>query len=322
METKVEPLGESGSLDQNKATFLSSWKTFAENTTLHGLKNTLNNNKRNSFRRLIWIFLLCFSTVSFGYSVATCWLRFTSFPIHTVITNEIGKPENGMEFPAVTICNLNNVMKSKRDTADDDRRFTELGLNVSGCQETREVRGNMTCGQAIMCALYGLTMIPGCDNTTKQKLTKALMNSSMNEEEIYSKYGHDLFDLTSHLRRCEFRETEKKCTAKDFVSSITTDGLCFTYNSGLNNFSEPYRTKVAGPRLGLNILVDLQTNETTYKDESAIGLNVIIHAQRTFVNRLQGFNVMPGTHATIGVKLIKVKHKDIVNSVSFLTIIG
>ena len=230
----------------------------------------------------------------------------------------MSKPEDGMEFPAVTICNLNNVMRSKRDTADGDRRFTELGLNVSGCQETREVRGNMTCGQAFMCAFYGLTMIPGCDNTTKQKL----MNSSMNKEEIYSKYGHDLFDLTSSLRRCEFRGTEKKCTRKDFVSSITTDGLCFTYNSDLNNVPEAYRTKFAGPRLGLNILLDVQTNETTYYPESAIGLNVIIHAQRTVANRLQGFNVMPGTHATIGVKLIKVKHKDILNSISFLTITG
>lgn len=309
METKVEPLRESISLDQNKATFFPSWKTFAENTTLHGLKNTLSNNKRNSFRRLIWIFFLCASTVSFGYSVARCLMRFSSFPIHTISTNEISKPEDGMEFPAVTICNLNNVMKSKRDAADDDRRFTELGLNVSGCHETREVRGNMTCGQAFMCAFYGLKMIPGCDNTTKHKLTKALMNSSLNKEEIYSKYGHDLFDLTSNLRRCEFRETGKKCTPKDFVSSITTDGLCFTYNSGLNDFSEAYRTKVAGPRLGLNILLDVQTNETTYYPESAIGLNVIIHAQRTVVNRLQGFNVMPGTLATIGVKLIKVKRK-------------
>ena len=322
METKVEPLRESISLDQSKATFFPSWKTFAENTTLHGLKNTLSNNKRNSFRRLIWIFFLCASTVSFGYSVARSLLRFSSFPIHTILTNEISKPDDGMEFPAVTICNLNNVMKSKRDTADDDRRFTEFGLNVSGCHETREVRGNMTCGQAFMCAFYGLTMIPGCDNTTKQKLTKALMNSSMNQEEIYSKYGHDLFDLTSYLRRCEFRETGKKCTPKDFVSSITTDGLCFTYNSGLNNFSEAYRTTFAGPRLGLNILLDVQTNEATYYPESAIGLNVIIHAQRTVVNRLQGFNVMPGTHATIGVKLIKVKHKDILNLISFLTITG
>ena len=318
----MEPLRESISLDQSKATFFPSWKTFAENTTLHGLKNTLSNNKRNSFRRLIWIFFLCAFTVSFGYSVARCLLRFSSFPIHTILTNEMSKPEDGMEFPAVTICNLNNVMRSKRDTADGDRRFTELGLNVSGCQETREVRGNMTCGQAFMCAFYGLTMIPGCDNTTKQKLTKALMNSSMNKEEIYSKYGHDLFDLTSSLRRCEFRGTEKKCTRKDFVSSITTDGLCFTYNSGLNNVPEAYRTKFAGPRLGLNILLDVQTNETTYYPESAIGLNVIIHAQRTVANRLQGFNVMPGTHATIGVKLIKVKHKDILNSISFLTITG
>ena len=104
-----------------------------------------------------------------------------------------------MAFPAVTICNLNQVMKCKRDTPDEDKRFTEMELTVSGCHETCKVRGNMTCGQAFMCVQLRnwLNLVPGFDHTTQKKLKQAFKNASFNLEDIYRKYGHNLLELKS-----------------------------------------------------------------------------------------------------------------------------
>ena len=127
-------------------------------------------------------------------------------------------------------------------------------------------------------------------------------------EEFYTNYGHDLEGLTSQFRYCVF-EKRKNCSAKDFVPSVTKDGICYTFNSGQNN-AKLFRSKFAGPELGLNILLDVQTDEATFDlhvlGDLSSGLKVIIHDRKTLVNRLGGFNIIPGTQAMVGVKLINV----------------
>ena len=77
--------------------------------------------------------------------------------------------DDGSKFPAVTILNLNKFMKSKIDMSDDDENFEKMGLNISGCSETRAVRGNLTCGQASLCAYhdFGYVLVDNCSTTTR-----------------------------------------------------------------------------------------------------------------------------------------------------------
>ena len=81
------------------------------------------------------------------------------------------------------------------------------------------------------------------------------------------------------------------------------DGLCFTFNSGHNG--TVLHAILEGPELGLNIMLNTQTNESTISEFSN-GLKVILHDQKTYVNRHSGFNILPGTHASVAVKLRKV----------------
>ena len=71
-------------------------------------------------------------------------------------------------------------MKSKIDVADEDENFAKMGLNITGCSEIHQVRGNLTCGQALLCAYvwYGTVMINGCNETMQQNIIKALNHSS------------------------------------------------------------------------------------------------------------------------------------------------
>ena len=181
MPTQVKSASPSGGslqdrLDKEKQSFSSKWKTFTANTTLHGLRNVVEDN-RSKIRRIIWIIFLCGSTGYYFYFVFLCISKFIELPVQMIISQE-STLLSGMDFPAVTICNLNQVMKSKLDMADDDKRFTEMGLNITGCHETRAIRGNLTCGQALRCALSGLGEETGCDDTTRWKLSKAF-NSNL-----------------------------------------------------------------------------------------------------------------------------------------------
>ena len=121
----------------------SEWKVFASNTTLHGLGYTVQT-WLSIPRRATWLLFLCAAASAYTYNSTVSFEKFLSRPTKTVITQET--PTDGLRFLAVTICNLNKFMKSNIDMPDEDEKFIKMGLNISGCSETREVRGNLTCG--------------------------------------------------------------------------------------------------------------------------------------------------------------------------------
>ena len=287
----------------------SRWEAFAYCTTLHGLRHVFERGYSIA-KRVVWLILLSSASFSCLYLNSLCIKKFISKPIKTVISQET--PDGGLKFPAVTICNLNRFMKSKIDVADDDEKFEKMGLNISGCSEIRAVRGNLTCGQALLCAhaWFGTALVNGCNATRRQNIIDVLNRSSerlYNEEEFFTKYGHDMESM--FMLYCRFMH-DTVCSEKDFVPTLTSDGLCFTFNSGQNDTI--FHALLEGPELGLNIVLNAQTNESTISDFSN-GFKVILHDQNTFVSRHYGFNILPGAHALVAIKLRKV------SNVSFLS---
>ncbi|KAL9956696.1 hypothetical protein ACROYT_G038216 [Oculina patagonica] len=287
--------------DPGKSPNSSKWKNFATSTTLHGLRYVAESGRSLS-KRLIWLIFLCAATGAFVYLLSVSLNKYISRPIKTLIWQET--PTDGLIFPAVTICNLNMLMKSKLDIADEDEEFEKMRLNISGCSETRAVRGNLTCGQALLCAYawFGEAVVKGCNETIQQNILDVLNRTSgrlFNEEEFLTQYGHDMAGM--FVLYCRFN-IDIVCSAEDFVPHLTQNGICFTFNSGRK--SKLLRTIFEGPDLGLNVLLNAQTNESIYGQFST-GFKVIVHDQETFVNRHSGFNILPGTHASVAVKLRK-----------------
>ena len=284
----------------------TKWQAFASNTTLHGLRYVADNS-HSIFRRGIWFVFLGMAATAYVYLASLSLNKFLSRPIKTVISQET--PSEGLKFSAVSICNLNKFMRSKIDMADKDENFVKMGLNISGCSEIREVRRNLTCGQAFLCAFspYGTALVDGCNRTLQRSIIKALTRSShrlFNEEEFHTKYGHDIATMSVSFLYCRFMKTTI-CSERDFVPKLTQYGICFTFNSGKDGV--PRRAIHEGPDNGLSIFLDVQTNESTFSQFSS-GLKVIVHDQDTFVNRYNGFNIVPGTHASVGLKLRKVRY--------------
>ena len=284
----------------------TKWKAFASNTTLHGLRY-VSDNSHSILRRGIWLLFLGMAATAYVYLVSLSLKKFFSRPIKTAISQET--PMEGLKFPAVSICNLNKFMRSKIDTEDQNENFVKLGLNISGCSETREARGNLTCGQALLCVYYkyGMALVNGCNATTRQNIIRVLTNSSkrlLDEEKFLTNYGHDFVGMW--YKYCSFASMQP-CSEKDFVRTPTGRFICYTFNSGQNESGTMFSSKFEGPDLGLNVILNVQTNESTLSDFSS-GLKVIVHAQKTFVNPNSGFNIHPGTHATVALRLTEVSY--------------
>ena len=290
-------------LETEKSSSSVDWRDFASSTTLHGLRYTVQK-ELSIPRRAIWLIFLFVATSAYTFYGTIAVLKFMARPTKTVITQEA--PTDGLKFPAVTICNLNKFAKSKIDMADEDENFVKMGLNISGCSETREVRGNLTCGQALLCVYdnYSANVVPGCDRTTRQNITKVLTGTSkrlFDEEQFIVNYGHGFAGL--FVLYCIF-SFDQDCTEKDFVPTLTQRGLCYTFNSGYGN-STVFHSEFEGPERGLSVLLNVEENESTVGQFST-GLNVVVHDQKTFINRNLGVNILPGVHSSVAVKLIKV----------------
>ena len=206
------------------------WREFVSSTTLHGLSHVFNNT--SIYRRSIWLLLLLCSTAYYVYTVSENIQKFLSYPSHTEIFDET-PPDGRLPFPTVTICNLNYYVKTKIKMAEDDPRFSELGLNISACDVIKRVRGNFTCAKALLCAqlkVAGPPLMKHCDGELQQRIIFALNQSServFNSEEFLRAYGQNISSM--FVEYCRFSSHEL-CSEADFQPVITQSGLCFSFN--------------------------------------------------------------------------------------------
>ena len=280
------------------------WREFVSSTTLHGLSHVFNNT--SIYRRSIWLLLLLGSTAYYVYTVSENIQKFLSYPSHTENFDET-PPDGRLPFPTVTICNLNQYVKTKITMAEDDPRFSKLGLNISACAVIKRARGNLTCAEALLCAklkVAGPALMKHCDSEVQQRIIFALNQSServFNSEHFVATYGQDLSSM--FVKYCRF-STHELCSEADFQRVMTNDGLCFSFNPPSDRGAcKSSRTGLSG---GLGVVLDVQTDEDAYGDLS-LGLRVLVHDQGAITNTERGINVPPGSHVIVSVTAKKVR---------------
>ena len=279
------------------------WREFVGNTTVHGFRHVFESSSR--FCRVIWLLLLLGATASYVFLVRRSVAKYLSNPVATNFEKVV--PELGeIKFPAVTICNLNRFVKSKIDMFENDEDFYQLGLNLSACEKIKMVNKDMSCGQGLLCAyeFYGSEIVDNCNETIRQGIISTLNETEepvFNLEEFFNAYGHDFRDMFLHY--CRFKGKEN-CTAEDFYPSLSSNGRCFTFNSGKNQ-TGIRGTLRAGSSGGLSVMMDVQANDNTISEFSR-GLRIMVHDQNTFINIDKGFNVYPGSHTLVRVTATKV----------------
>lgn len=113
-EMKIKP-GNDGDYEndgnrKNNKPLLATWKRFAESTSMHGLGRAVLS--KMAWKRVIWSLLVIGGVIVSSLNFSKIIVNYLSYP---VTTNIELKSWRTMEFPSVTICNLNPAMSLKID---------------------------------------------------------------------------------------------------------------------------------------------------------------------------------------------------------------
>ena len=106
------------------------------NSTLHGLKNCFD--KKSKIRRIIWTILLLLALGLLLQKLYESTRNYLSHPFNTIKTRFY---EDSMQFPAVSICNLNDIRVSvMRGTRLDKILRGNKDIQLEGDEYRRTIR--------------------------------------------------------------------------------------------------------------------------------------------------------------------------------------
>uniref|UniRef100_A0A6P7GY66 Pickpocket protein 28-like n=1 Tax=Diabrotica virgifera virgifera TaxID=50390 RepID=A0A6P7GY66_DIAVI len=88
-----------------------TYKDFAENTSIHGLKYTVKPDIGTP-ERIFWALIFFGGLISAIYMTFLFWERYVSNPTRATIKTYYA-PTSSIPFPAVSICNVNTILETK-----------------------------------------------------------------------------------------------------------------------------------------------------------------------------------------------------------------
>ncbi|XP_037371358.1 acid-sensing ion channel 3 isoform X2 [Talpa occidentalis] len=246
----------------------SDIRVFASSCTLHGLGHVFGPGGLTP-RRALWALAVLLSLAVFLYQVAGRVRYYREFH-HKTTLDEC--ESHRLTFPAVTLCNINPLRRSRLTPND----LHWAGPTLLGLEPHEHA--------AFLRALGRPPAPPGF-----------MPSPTFDMARLYARAAHTLEDM---LLDCRFRG--RPCGPENFTTIFTRMGQCYTFNSGTNG-AELLTTPRSGAGNGLEIMLDVQQDEylPVWKDTEETpfeaGIRVQIHSQEEppSIDQL-GFGVAPG----------------------------
>ncbi|XP_048642668.1 acid-sensing ion channel 3 isoform X4 [Marmota marmota marmota] len=246
----------------------SDIRVFASNCTLHGLGHVFGPGGL-TLRRGLWATAVLLSLAAFLYQVAERVRYYGEFHHETTLDE---CESHRLTFPAVTLCNINPLRRS-RLTPNDLHWAGPSLLGLDPAEHTAFLR-----------SLGRPPAPPGF-----------MPSPTFDMEQLYARAGHSIEDM---LLDCRYRG--QPCGPENFTVIFTRMGQCYTFNSGANG-AELLTTPKGGAGNGLEIMLDVQQEEylPVWKDMEETpfeaGIRVQIHSQEEppIIDQL-GFGAAPG----------------------------
>ncbi|KAL5005745.1 hypothetical protein ScPMuIL_016903 [Solemya velum] len=286
-------------------------RRFAEKTSLLGVSYINSSKKR--IATFIWTFLFLCAMVAMLAHLYYLTQQFFSWPKQTEVTLEF----RNLKFPAVTICNVNTIRRSKLhlakqplqnligtfedvmqgDRNGDDRRrrkkrFTERFDEI-----------NFTAYDEYDYYVYDYEDDLEDEWIAPHEKSHQAMNAferiyMKESRETRSQMGHQIDDM---LVSCSF--DGKLCYADNFTASDTPEyGNCFTLDS------EKFITKAPGPRAGLTLIMYMENDEYLHGITSGFGARFAIHDSDTYPFPAdEGAFVATRSETHVGLRLVKIQ---------------
>ena len=270
--TMTEPSG-STNLSFKKRFFKGDrrrFKKFIHSTTTHGVVHIFSG--KSKIRRFLWLVLVLTAATGCLYSIIHNIVHLAEG--HTVTTVSVLEP-NSVDFPAVTLCNVNLIKQSHlNDVSPELGKFIERALYV---YET-----DKDCKEA----LHEF-------NGSNKSFPDLLWNGRHTAEET--------------IFRCKFKG--QNCTHGNFKPTLMpSGGVCYTFNSGKG--SPILKTSGTGTRFALTLVVNVLQHEYSAAFNQDAGIKIAIHPQDEPPQPDElGIAISPGKNAFTSVRKLNVIDK-------------
>ncbi|ELW64823.1 Amiloride-sensitive cation channel 3 [Tupaia chinensis] len=251
----------------------SDIRAFASSCTLHGLGHVFGPGGL-TLRRGLWAVAVLLSLAAFLYQVAGRVRYYGEFHYETALDE---RESHRLTFPAVTLCNINPLRRSRLTPND----LHWAGPTLLGLDPAEHAAFLRALGQPP--APAGFMPSPTFDMA-----------------QLYARAGHS---LDAMLLDCRYRG--QACGPENFTAIFTRMGQCYTFNSGAPG-AELLTTPKGGVGNGLEIMLDVQQEEylpvwkatgPSPSEETPFeaGFRVQIHSQEEppVIDQL-GFGAAPG----------------------------
>ncbi|XP_031550129.1 acid-sensing ion channel 1A-like isoform X2 [Actinia tenebrosa] len=238
-----------------------------------------------------------FTRPSKGAAIGVCGKQvydtlhaFYGRPFSTTLTRQRASV---MDFPAVTLCNMNMISKKQYSTA-----AKEWQLPGSQNQTKEQLREEIQ-------AMLSIFSHREFKAEYLQKFRIKVFSNPLFEErgpnfkEFLKGLSHGIEGILSldWLSPCTWRG--KTCSPLNFTSFVNLKmGQCYTFNSGKKG-QPKLKSVVSGPTNGLRLKLNLEEEDHVSNDyvlES--GFKVLVHDQNEYpmIEGAEGFALQPGTH--------------------------
>ncbi|CAH1794504.1 unnamed protein product [Owenia fusiformis] len=286
---------------------------FVNTTSIHGIPHT--NDRRPIWLKVTWALL----TLG-GFSVAL-WqiimvgLAYKKYPVNVLLDIKHSKQ---ISFPAVTICNSNQLRKSHVYASSSPaaqnlkaailehqqhyyNRSVEHNIMNSTC-----FAGSPTYDEITSCLWARLEsdktgISPATSVEVNDRLNDALKAMHISEKEPM---GHTLEGM---LLDCSFEKAF--CSPRDFKRfyDVFEYGNCYTFNGIDDDATDSIRnTTKPGKEHGLHLELFLEDDEYIPELTPSLGIRVVIHDQHDVPFPTEnGFFVSPGFDTSVALKKIE-----------------
>ena len=259
----------------------SKFVELSSSSTSHGYPNIFRTKYLSI--KILWVFSLM---TAIGFCLFLLIRGINAYLEFNVITNIEMIDERPVEFPTITVCDLDKFQTYQAAELIREIYYSEYKIALGEDYE------------------YFINLLDYYPNVYKLATAKAANPSFGNSSRKKLAY-----DLKNTLFRCSYNNDVKLCNPDQFEWSYDyTYGNCYKFNSGYNSSGHQVPIKVAskpGFSNGLNMF--FFNNQTKIK-YTRLNINkyqgyiIFIHDNTENPVFSNGIQVLPGTHVNIGIK--------------------
>lgn len=290
---------QSGSLGRNyeNTSLKMISKEMFQNSSIYPLTQVVRT--KSIVRKIWWICVLIIGIFGSAYQITAFLLRYLQYP---VVVNLKVENKFILDFPAVTVCNLNRIKKDYLKCIKMNLSFNECSELLS--QESEDTQEEIAIGiiserrSSASCS----KQFSGQREENMEDRVDFLTKYMALKYEDRKMFSYDKQELIAY---CFFSRIN--CREEDFTYFQSLQyGNCFTFNKKKNN-SDVLKVPIIAEKTELELILDLDF--LSYLDVTPhLGARIVIHDPSEDPNLEEGgINVSPGFETSVQIK--QVCHK-------------